>query len=129
MSVELRTSEIPTSDEQSVWDFDAIFSNWQFLAAVAWQGYLSDGPGVVVVSVADECADVGYMSGALPTGYGVLVEQYDPRKQIVVVVRHDGSERTYVLNGFPTPRDCFVAGAAPMTDLSVYCVPVGRWPH
>ncbi len=108
-------------------DMDAIFSNWQFLAAVAWRGYQTHGCGAVVVSLAIECADVAYASGALPASYARFVERYDPLEQIVVVVRHHADEHVYVMNGWPSPQKCFEAGAVHTMNASLYCLPRDSW--
>ena len=73
-------------------DLDSIFSNWQYLAAVAWRGYQTLGCGTVVVNVSAELAEVSYAGGALPENYTRLVERYDPLEQLVIVVRHSTGE-------------------------------------
>ena len=82
-------------------DLDSIFSNWQYLAAVAWRGYQMLGCGTVVVNVSDEVAEVSYAGGTLPENYTRLIERYDPFEQLVVVVRHTSGEHLYLLTGQP----------------------------
>jgi hypothetical protein len=104
-------------------DLDNIFSNWHVLAALAWQGYATRGCGAVVVSLAVECADVAYTSGILPRAYARYVDRYNPREQIVVVVRHPDGEQVYLLTGHPTPRDCFEQSVAQPTTADLYRIP------
>ena len=115
------------SDHQTRFDMDAIFANWQLLAAVGWRGYQTDGCGAVVVTVADDNAGVAYASGAATASYTRFVERYDPLEQIVVVVRHPTGEHTYVLNGWPSPRECCETPPVNLENASVSCVPQPPW--
>jgi len=117
------------SDDQMSGDFDAIFANWQYLAAVAWRGYENYGCGAVVVSVAVDCADVTYASGSLPESYARLVAAYNPLDEVVIVVRHADGEQAYRLGGLPTPRECAAQASHYATSANLYCVPRGCLPQ
>ena len=106
-------------------DLDSIFSNWQYLAAVAWRGYHTLGCGTVVVNVSEEIAEVSYAGGALPDNYTRLVERYDPLEQLVVVVRHSTGEQIYMLSGEPPPPACAETRDVRPMDANVY-VPCSR---
>ncbi len=105
-------------------DLDSIFSNWQYLAAVAWRGYQTLGCGTVVVNVCAEIADVSYVGGALPEHYTRLVERYDPLAQLVIVVRHSTGEHVYLLSGQPSPPECAERRNVRPVNANVY-VPCG----
>ena len=106
--------------DHSEGDLDSIFSNWQYLAAVAWRGYQTLGCGTVVVNVSDEIADVSYAGGALPDSYTRLVERYDPFEQLVIVVRHSTGEQVYMLSGQPSPPECAETRDVRPMDANVY---------
>ncbi|HUI24474.1 MAG TPA: hypothetical protein VL403_00205 [Candidatus Kryptonia bacterium] len=135
MAVEthLKDVEEPTvgvgRSDQTSGDFEAIFANWPYLAAVAWRGYDNSGCGAVVVSVAEGCADVAYASGSLPSSYAHLVAAYDPLEEVVIVVRHSESEQAYRLSGRPTPRECAEQAVTYTTSANLYCVPQDCWPQ
>jgi hypothetical protein len=112
-------------DDHTDGDLDSIFSNWQYLAAVAWRGYQTLGCGTVVVSVSDEIADVSYAGGALPENYTRLVERYDPFEQLVIVVRHSTGEHLYLLSGQPSPPECAGSRDVRAMNANVY-VPCGN---
>ncbi len=114
-------------DHQTRFDMDAIFANWQFLAAVGWRGYEAEGCGAVVVTVAGEDAGVAYASGAAMAPYSRSVERYHPLEQIVVVVRHQTGEHIYVLNGWPSPRECCETAAVYLESAGVCRVPQPPW--
>ncbi len=114
-------------DQQTRFDMDAIFANWQFLAAVGWRGYEAEGCGAVVVTVAGEDAGVAYASGAATASYAHFVEHYDPVEQIVVVVRHSTGEQTYMLNGWPSPRECCETAPVNPEHAGVVCLPQPPW--
>jgi hypothetical protein len=101
-------------------DLDSIFENWQYLAALAWEGYLTQGPGAVVVTLAGPQADVEYSSAVPPACHARLVEHYDPAEQVVVVVRRYDREQVYVLTGRPAPRQCFECACAPTMAATVH---------
>ena len=126
--VEEPTVGVGRSDQTSG-DFEAIFDNWSYLAAVAWRGYDNFGCGAVVVSVADGCADVAYASGSLPESYAHLVATYDPLEEVVIVVRHAEGEQAYRLSGRPTPRECAEQVAWCTPGANLYCVPQDSWPQ
>ena len=101
-----RTGAVGLCGDHADGDLDSIFSNWQYLAAVAWRGYQTLGCGTVVVNVSDEIGDVSYASGPLPENYTRLIERYDPFEQLVIVVRHSTGEHLYLLSGEPSPPEC-----------------------
>ena len=101
-------------------DFDSIFSNWQYLAAIAWRGYQTLGCGTVVVNVSAEIAEVSYTGGALPENYTRFVERYDPFEQLVIVVRHATGEHVYLLSGEPSPPECAETRDVPPMNANVY---------
>ena len=101
-------------------DLDSIFSNWNYLAAIAWRGYQDVGCGAVVVNVSSEIADVSYAGGTLAEQYTRYVERYDPFEQLVIVVRHPTGEHVYLLSGAPTPPECASTGAVRSLTTSVY---------
>ena len=123
------TGKVDQIDDDTYWNFNAIFANWRFLAAMAWRGFQAQGCGAIVISVGEACADVAYVGGMLPASYAALVECYDPRKQIVAVVRYPNSEQIYLLNGWPSPEECARAAVTPLKDANVHCVPKERWPQ
>ncbi len=129
-TVETKTSgtvsTVDPYDIQARFDMDAIFCNWQLLAAVGWKGYEALGCGAVVVTVTDDNGGITYAGGTPSASYARFVEGYDPLEQIVVVVRHENGEHAYVVNGWPSPREC--CETAPVDRMStVYCVPEHSW--
>ena len=108
-------------------DLDAIFLNWQFLAAAGWRGFQTLGCGAVVVNLSAEYANVSYASGMLAENYTRFVERYDPRQQLVIVVRHATGEHAYLLNGQPPPQECFETGSLHAINANVNCVPCNDW--
>jgi hypothetical protein len=119
-------STVERYDLQTRFDMDAIFSNWQLLAAVGWRGYQAQGCGAVVVTVAGEAAGIAYAGGTPSATYARFVEGYDPLEQIVVVVRHETGEHAYVLKGWPSPRECCEAPPADRMS-TLYCAPEHSW--
>ncbi len=101
-------------------DLDSIFSNWSYLAAIAWRGYQDIGCGAVVVNVATEIADVSYAGGGLADQYTRYIERYDPSEQVVIVVRHPTGEHVYMLSGAPSPPQCASSGAVRSLSTSIY---------
>jgi hypothetical protein len=68
-----------------------IADHWQFIAAVAWTRYLSDGRGAVVIDEEAQASGlmwVKYLVGPVWPGHEVLVETYDPRSEVLVVFIH-----------------------------------------
>ena len=65
-------------------DLDSIFSNWCYLAALAWRGYQDVGCGAIVVNVSSDVADVSYAGGSPADHYTRYVERYDPSAQLVI---------------------------------------------
>jgi len=120
-SEEWRPSEtVGGCGDHSDADLESIFSNWSYLAAVAWRGYEDLGCGVVVVTVASELADVSYVGGPQAEQYTRYVERYDPTRQLVIVVRHRSGEHAYLLSGVPAPPECASTGAIRSTTGSMY---------
>jgi hypothetical protein len=101
-------------------DLEAIFTNWPFLAALAWEGYLTQGEGAIVVTVAGVQADIGYCSAAPPACHAHLVERYNPNEQLVVVVRREGAECAYLVSGQPSPQECFESVSAHTMKATVH---------
>jgi len=109
---------VDASSEHS--DLDAIFANWCVLAAIAWQGFLTEGCGAVVVDIIGERAQISYRSAAPPRCHARVIECYDPYEQMVVVVQHQHGESVYRLNGRPSPRDCFEGMCANTMQATVH---------
>lgn len=105
--------------EQVQCDLDAIFHNWCYLAALAWEGYVTAGRGTIIVDVGAEEAGVTYCGGTM-AGRAAYVECYDPRREVVLVVRHPHGEETYWLPGHPSPPECFEEASAEAMNASVH---------
>ena len=101
-------------------DLEAIFTNWHCLAALAWEGYLTQGYGALVVTVDDVGADIEYSSAAPPRCHARLVERYNPLEQVVVVVRRPEGEYVYLLAGQPSPQECFESASAETMMATVH---------
>jgi hypothetical protein len=119
-SAEWGAASVAGLNEHADCDLDAIFSNWQFLAAVAWRGYEELGCGVVVVTVSAGCGAVSYVGRTVPASYTRLVERYDPFAELVIVVRHASVEHVYLLRGQPAPPDCAETHCVRSMRTSVY---------
>jgi len=105
---------------QAQFDLDAILCNWRFLAALAWEGYLSHGRGLVEITVTGDDARALYCGathGTEPAGY---VDSYDPHEQLVLVVHHQQCETAYLLGGYPSPPRCFARASARMMKATVH---------
>lgn len=101
-------------------DLEAIFTNWHCLAALAWEGYLTQGYGALVVTVADVGSDIEYSSAAPPACHARLVERYNPLEQVVVVFRRREGEYVYLLAGQPSPQECFESVSAQTMMATVH---------
>jgi len=99
---------------------NAIFHNWSFLAALAWEGYVSQGYGAVIVSLTDDNADVSYCGGALVHGDEQYPEKYNPGTEVVVVVRRVNDESVYHLSGRPSPEECYEQATARTMDATLH---------
>lgn len=86
-----------------------IADHWQFIAAVAWTRYLSDGRGAVVIDEEAQASGlmwVKYLAGPVWPDHEVLVETYDQRSEVLVVFIH--GERGWNLHrveAAPLPPD------------------------
>ena len=84
-----------------------IANHWQFIAAVAWTRYLSDGRGAVVIDGEAQASGlmwVKYLAGPVWPEQEVLVETYDPRSEVLVVFIHgDGGWNLYRVEAAPLP--------------------------
>ncbi len=108
------------SEAQAEFDLDAILQNWRFIAAIAWEGYLSHGRGIVKITVSGERADVAYRGGAFRAHEVGCVDSYDPQEQLVLVVCHQSHETLYLLAGYPSPPRCFANASARMMQATVH---------
>lgn len=107
-------------------------SLWETLAAFAWEQFITNGRGVVLIEQpALDAAAMRARSGAavsateIDPGYvcvrdvppsddfAPIIAEYEPQRQIVLLLRlKGGDERLYVLETSerhqrPTPRECF----------------------
>lgn len=82
--------------------YDPLLFDWTVIAAVAWEGYLTQGEGHVAIVVADEVMFL-YRPGAPCECHGDAVREYDPEAQVVVAVYMDETSRVECLTGWPPP--------------------------
>jgi hypothetical protein len=85
---------------------------WRVVASLAWTGYVDEGRGAVVVEKEEEPLADGlrYIAGPVwnDAASNALIQTYDPRREVVLVIVH-GAERTcHRLEALPCPPDAVV---------------------
>ena len=93
-------------------DLDLVLRDWSTLAAIAFNGALVSGRGVVVINVANSGTQVDYVAGPPCACHEHYTRNYDPEQQAVIVVRRAGMETVYLVGGVPSPAEAFKAAGA-----------------
>lgn len=106
---------------------DFLNANWRSLAAFAWEHFLIDGVGMVVVPEEDfvqadqpqyallrfryvsnqspEFSNLPDWGGSKEEGW---LKSYDPKQKVIVmIVRQGGGTSSYLIGGKPPPPDCY----------------------
>jgi len=100
-----------------------LFHSWDLLAAAAWEGFLAEGRGAIIIDPKESSqwsSSVIYMPESRPRPPGVstwpdpeveeMVAKYDPEREVVVLIlRLDGDVSAYRL---PTPNRAHTPPAA-----------------
>lgn len=106
---------------------DFLNANWRTLAAFAWEHYLTDGVGMVVVPEEDfvhadqpqyallrfryapaqssEFRSLPDWDGGKEDGW---LKSYDPKQKVIVMIlRLGGGVSSYLIGAMPPPPDCY----------------------
>lgn len=101
-------------------DFDLILTHWPRIAAVAWQGAVSAGPGAVQVTVRKAGTEIVYRPGSPCSCHPIAADTYTPDAEAVVLVRRGNRcSVPLILNGWPTPPEAFAVTSAALMRESV----------
>jgi hypothetical protein len=101
-------------------DGELVNEGWPVIAAVAWQGYLTEGRGVVMIDYERRAA---YCRGALGECDRYLVDTYDPELEVVVAVVDCDEMCTrsiHLIAGWPAPPDAFRITPAERSRLTAH---------
>lgn len=101
-------------------DFDPMLGDWLRIAGLAWQGFILEGPGALVVRICSCGIRYEFRSMAIPECCLEYVESYDPEDQVVVVVQRGDDERAYLVAGWPSPPQAFAILPAEATESTVH---------
>jgi hypothetical protein len=101
-------------------DLDPMLADWIRIAALAWQGYILQGAGALVVRVCSCGVHYEFRSMAVPECASECVRSYDPKGQVVVVVQRGEDQRPYVVAGWPSPPQAFAILPAEAIDATVH---------
>lgn len=101
-------------------DLDAILCQWPVLAAVGFEGALISGRGAVIVTVDSTSTQIDYAPGSPCLCHAKLVDEYDLRNQIVIVLRREEMESIFVLGGSPTPAESYGQTTAEAVGATVH---------
>lgn len=101
-------------------DLDPMLGDWIRIAGLAWQGFLLEGLGTLVVRIHPCGISYEFRSSAVPQCCAAYVQSYDPEDEIVVVVQRGDDERAYLVAGWPSPPQAFALLPADATGETVH---------
>lgn len=106
---------------------------WPLVASVAWSGYVDEGRGAVIVEEEALADGLRYIAGPVweDAASNVLIENYNPRREVVLMIVDGGEGTLHRLEALPCPPAAAVtnpverrrSSARHETDRAV--VPVG----
>jgi hypothetical protein len=100
---------------------DAVVRHWLRIAALAWEGVRTEGPGNVIVTFDATDIQIEYWAGSLCDCHPVGPETYDPTTQAVVAARDGETDwPPLVVTGWPTPPEAFAMATNHLMDRTVH---------
>jgi hypothetical protein len=90
--------------------FATLQSQWPDIAVLAWTGYVDDGRGAVVLSEPADAGAAQYVAGPvwMEAAGNAMIETYNPRREVVVVIMRDTGETFHRIEARPSPPDAAV---------------------
>ena len=94
------------ADPEMAW----VRNQWPLVASVAWTGYVDEGRGAVVVDEEARTKRLHYMAGRVLEDpvVNALIQSYEPRREVVVVIVHGKEGTFHRLESRPYPPDAVV---------------------
>jgi hypothetical protein len=93
------------ADSEMAWVRD----QWPLIASLAWTGYVDEGSGPVAVEEA-QGKGLHYVAGSVwqDPASKALIQTYDPRREVVLVIVHGGERTFHRLEALPCPPNAAV---------------------
>jgi hypothetical protein len=102
-------------------ELDGILKNWILVGALAWEGFVTQGMGFVLVAVDEDGVHPSYVAGSPCACCPVKADTYDPETQAVVVIRWgDDQQSPLIVTGWPAPPGAFARAGVDVMGGTVH---------
>jgi hypothetical protein len=102
-------------------ELDGILKNWILVGSLAWEGFVTQGLGHVLIAVDEDGVHPSYVAGSPCACCPIKADTYDPETQAVVVIRWGEEQRApFIVSGVPTPPETLARADADIMGGTVH---------